>query len=51
MDLNDINRKEVSSLLMKEDRQLMLVCPQEDGNIKQDVIDTSRVSILEVEKS
>ena len=51
MDLNNINQMEVSSLLMKEDRQLILVSPQEAGNIKQDVTDTSGLSILEVKKS
>ena len=51
MDLNDINQMEVSSLLMKVDRQLILVSSQEDGNIKQDVTDTSGLSILEIRKS
>ena len=44
MDLNDINQMEVSSLLMKVGRQLILVSPQ-------DVTDSSKMSILEVKKS
>ena len=56
MYLDAINRKDISNLLMnfglkKHESQFLFISPQGAGDIRPDVADTSRVSILEVQKS
>ena len=56
MYLDAINRKDISNLLMNfglenVESQFLFISPQGAGDTRPDVADTSRVSILEIQKS
>ena len=56
MYLDAINRKDISNLLMnfglkKTESQFLFISLQGAGDIKPDVADTHKVSILEIQKS